>query len=231
MEHNKNGRMPVMGIVLIVLSAVLLLLCLSGYILASLEQLLVTVLAAMAVVGTLIAAFAWDVAEPFRKGVRGAMIVLPAALAVLGLLMPLYVAIFRPEEAVLLMNSKATFGYNLAASMGFMLFAVQVLEVFFLPMLAAAASFGNRFDVLHLRVHACVNAALLAFNVFVSSTSFVGLPLWNTDELVSPTWYIPNILIPSGGSDLTMVQVVVLVTAVVTAGLTFVPMLRKPKQA
>lgn len=231
MEHNKQGRMPVMGIVQIVLSTVLLLLCLSGFILSSLEQLLVMILGALAVVGALVAAFAWDVLEPFRKGVRGAMLCIPAALAALGLLMPLYVAIFRPEGTVLLMNSKASFGYNLAASMSFMLFAVQVLEVFFLPMLAAAASFGNRFDVLHLRVHACVNAALLAFNVFVSSTSFIGLPLWDTDELVAPTWYIANVLVPSGGSDLSMVQVVVLVTAVITAGLSFVPMLRKAKQA
>ncbi len=226
MDQNKKFRMPIIGIVWIVLDAVVLLLCLSGFIMTSLEQLLIMILAAVAVVTALVAGFAWDVLEPFRKGVRGAMLVVPALLAAIGLVLPLYVAIARPEEGLLLMSRDASFGFNLAASLAFMLFAAQVLEVFFLPTLAAAATFGNRFDVVHYRVHACVNVLLLAFNVFVSSTSFLGLPLWNTTDVVSPTWYIPNILVPGGASDLTMVQVVVLVAAAVTAALSFVPLPR-----
>jgi len=229
MKQKNAFRMPIVGIVWIVLSAVTLLLALSGYIMTNLEQILVMILGAVAVVGALLAGFAWDAMDAFRKGARAAMIVVPALLVGIGLLLPLYVAIVRPEEGVLLMNAEAPFGYNLVASLAFMLFIVQVLEVFFLPMLAAAASFGNRFDVWHYRVHACVNVALLAFNIFVSATSFIGMPLWNTQDIVSPSWYIPNVLVPNGGSDLSMVQVVVLVTAVLTAGLSFLPLPRSEK--
>lgn len=227
MNQSQKFRMPILGIVWIVFSAVLLMLALSGYIMENLEQILIMILGAVAVVTALIAGFAWDVLEPFRKGVRGAMTVLPILFAAIGLLLPLYMLVVRPEEGLLLMSLDASFGYNLAASLSFMLFIVQVLEVFFLPTLAAAASFGNRFDLVHFRIHACVNAFLLAFNVFVSSTSFIGLPQWNTTEVVSPTWYIPNMLVPDGASELAMTQIVVLVAAVLTAGLSFVPLSRK----
>ena len=69
--HKKKGKTPIVAIVLLVVAAVQLLLCLSGFTLLNLDQLLLMVLGAVAVVTLILALYGWDSFGGFRRGTGG----------------------------------------------------------------------------------------------------------------------------------------------------------------
>lgn len=217
--HKKKGKTPIVAIVLLVVAAVQLLLCLSGFTLLNLDQLLLMVLGAVAAVTLILALYGWDSFGGFRRGMRLLLIVVPSVAALGGLCTALYATIARPTSSVLMSTHSGSFGYNLIADSSLTLFLAQTVQMLFLPTLVAAASFGNRFDVWHLRVQAVVHFLLVAFNVFVTSTAMVGFPVWNTEGLLMPMW---------GGYP--AMQIITVAAAALFAVGCFVPMLKKSKK-
>lgn len=225
--RSKAFKMPKMAIGMMIAALVQALLCLSGLFDSNAEQLFLIATGVVAVVAALLTAFIWDAVAGWRAAVRGALIAVPSLFFLFGVGYAVYVTLLQPEGELLLPASRnGDLWYNLTSCLSVTLLPALIVQIFFMPTLVAAASFGAPFDRRHLQIQSGISLLTLAAMTFYFSPA-VYFPLWNTQDYAAPSWYIPNILVPDGASDLSLVQVVIVVFALVFTALTFVPAIGK----
>lgn len=196
-RRERSDRVPMQTFarVMIVLAVVQIVFSMSLHIMQTVDQLLLIMVGVAALVSGVFAAFMWTGSRAFRNVVRGVLIGAPLIVIALGVFSAIYASVYNPD-------SSPFYNWELYGSIAVQF--TQIVLVFGLPALVAAASFGARTDRVFLSVAAILNAACVAFI----------------------TYYMAGDM---GAIDFTMdhaiVKAVYVLYAVVFAGLTFVPAL------
>lgn len=194
-EHPDRPRMHTYARVLLILSVVQIVLSMTLHIMGLVDEMLLILVGVAGLVGGVLAAFMWPSSRAFRNIVRGVLIGAPLIVIGLGAFSAIYASVYNPDSSPL-------YNWELYGSLATQF--TQLVLVFGLPALVAAASFGARTDRVVLSVAAIVHAACVAFI----------------------TYYMAGDM---GAIDFTMdhavVKAVYVLYTVVFAGLTFVPAL------
>lgn len=194
-EHPDHPRMHTYARVLLILSVVQIVLSMTLHIMGLVDEMLLILVGVAGLVGGVLAAFMWPSSRTFRNIVRGVLIGAPLIVIGLGVFSAIYASVYNPDSSPL-------YNWELYGSLATQF--TQLVLVFGLPALVAAASFGARTDRVVLSVAAIVHAACVAFI----------------------TYYMAGDM---GAIDFTMdhavVKAVYVLYTVVFAGLTFVPAL------
>ncbi len=194
-ERPDRPRMQTYARVMIVLSVVQIVLSVSLHIMGMVDQFLLMIVGTAALVGAVAAAFMWSSSRAFRNIVRGVLIGAPLLVIAFGVFSAIYASVYNPDSSPL-------YNWELYGSLAAQF--TQLVLVFGMPALVAAASFGARTDRVFLSVSAILHAALAAFI----------------------TYYMAGDM---GAIDFTMdhpiAKLVYVAYTVVFAGLTFIPAL------
>lgn len=180
--------MLIVSIVQIVFSCAL-------HIMDTVDQLLLILVGIAGLVGGVTAAFLWPSSRAFRNLVRGVVLGVPLLVMVLGVFSAIYASVYNPDSSPL-------YNWELYGSLAAQF--TQLMLVFGLPALVAAASFGAKSDRVFLNIASIVHAACVAF-----ITYYMAGDMGSLDFTI----------------DLPVAKLLYVVLAFVFAGLTFVPAL------
>lgn len=192
-EHRDRATMPGFARAMIVLSVVQIVFSMSLHIMEYTDQMLWIVIGVVALVGAVMAAFMWDGSRAFRGVVRGFLIGAPLVVIGLGAFSAIYASVYNPD-------SDPFYNWELYGSIAAQF--TQLVLVFMLPTLVAAASYGARTDRVILSAAAILNAAAVAFIAYYVAGD-MGMIDFTMDHPIAKLIYV--------------------LFAVVFAGLTFVP--------
>lgn len=226
-ELKDDQKISVFSRVFLGVSIVQVVVALGAFMSNTVESALLAFFAVTAIALLIVSAFLWDSVPAYRRTVRTILIALIGGLLLFGVGCAVYTINFAPpvDSAVNLSasNVDADPGYILLFDMAIVSTFTQVILGFFLPTLVVGASTKRFFDRVLLCVLSTLHAAIMAFMVFCTSQSGIGMPMWNTEETVMPTWML------SESIEITLVQVVVLTIAVAVAAMSYVNLFMKKK--
>ena len=180
---------------MLIVSIVQIVFACALHIMATVDQLLLILVGIAGLVGGVTAAFLWPSSRAFRNLVRGVVLGVPFLVMALGAGSAIDASVYNPD-------SSALYNWELYGSLSVQF--TQLMLVFGLPSLVAAASFGAKSDRAFLNVASILHAACVAFISYYMAGSMGSL-----DFTI----------------DLPVAKLLYVALSVVFAGLTFVPAL------
>jgi len=227
-ELKDDGKMSVFSRILLGVSIVQLAVALGAFMLASVDGMLLAFLGIVAIILLIVSVFVWGTVPAYRRTVRALLIALVGGLMAFGVGCAIYTICAAPPVDAAANLSASTVdtdpGYIFLFDMAVVSTFTQVILCFFLPTVVAAAATKRPFDRVLLCVFSTLHAAIIAFMVFCTSQSGIGMPMWNTQETVMPTWML------SESVEITLVQVVMLVISAAFAVMSYAALIVERKQ-
>lgn len=194
-ERADRAPMPKFARAMLIVSIVQIVFSCALHVVDTVDQLLLFMVGVAGLVGGVTAAFLWPHSRAFRNVVRGIVLGVPLLVMALGAFSAIYASVYNPDSSPL-------YNWELYGSLSAQF--TQLMLVFGLPALVAAASFGAKSDRVFLNVAAIVHAACVVFITYYMAGSMASI-----DFTI----------------DLPVVKLLYVVLAVAFAGLTFVPAL------
>ena len=194
-ERADRAPMQTYARVMLIVSIVQIVFSCALHVMDTVDRVLLIMVGIAGLVGGVTAAFMWPHSRAFRNVVRTVVLGVPLLVAALGSFSAIYASVYNPDSSPL-------YNWELYGSLAVQF--TQLMLVFGLPTLVAAASFGAKSDRVFLNAAAILHAACVAFITYYMAGSMGSLDF----TIDSP-----------------VVKAVYVVLAVVFAGLTFVPAL------
>ena len=148
-ENPDRPKMHTYARVMLVLSVVQILFSTSLHIMGMVDQMLLILVGIVALVCGVLAAFMWPGSRAFRNVVRGVLVGAPLIVMAFGAFSAIYATIYNPDSAPL-------YNWELYGSLATQF--TQLVLVFLMPALVAAASYGARTDRVFLNAAAVLHA-------------------------------------------------------------------------
>ncbi|MBR5135063.1 MAG: hypothetical protein IKV35_05645 [Clostridia bacterium] len=228
-ELKDDGKMSVFSRVLLGASILQLVVMLGAFMITSADSMMLVFLGVVGVIMLVVSMFFWDAVPAFRRTARVLLLALVGALIAIGLGCAIYTVNAAPStDAALNLSASsadADPGYIFLFDMALVLWFVQTILSFLLPTLVVAADTGRRFDGILFAAMSTLHAGIIAFMVFYTSQSIIGLPTWNTEEILMPSWTL------GGSIEVSLVQIVVLVLTAAFAVMSIAALFVNKKKA